>query len=380
MLEERVRKENGMTLVALVVTIIVLIILSGVSISMLIGKNGILTNTNKSKIYIIESKIKEEVSMTLQSIKTNEKSENLEEYLYNELQNNKDNEEYIITKNNNIIKIIYNSDEYKLATRNTQARIEFNIEGDTLNIVSIRSTSGNINNGLIATDSKNSEHKKQSLGEDGVSLSWEDLKKMAIAISCQDDIDNETDEVKIENENGKKYILGIGDYKRITIGEQNYIARIIGFNHDQCSSGKKSGISFDFDEIVEFRSMNEKRETTGGWSSCEMRRYLNNDFYNNIPDSLKINIIAVKKQAEEDDKIWLLSMSEVNLSPDNNNNYAYNYYKKYSRIKFDVNNVSRIWSTRTVFSSIDFGVITNKGYSDGRGASEKHGVSPGFAI
>ena len=37
------KKERGITLIALVITIIVLLILAGVSIAMLTGNNGILT-------------------------------------------------------------------------------------------------------------------------------------------------------------------------------------------------------------------------------------------------------------------------------------------------------------------------------------------------
>ena len=43
------KQENGITLIALVVTIIVLLILAGVSISMLTGQNGILTMALKAK-------------------------------------------------------------------------------------------------------------------------------------------------------------------------------------------------------------------------------------------------------------------------------------------------------------------------------------------
>ena len=43
------KKENGITLVALVVTIVVLLILAGVSIAMLTGQNGILTQANNAK-------------------------------------------------------------------------------------------------------------------------------------------------------------------------------------------------------------------------------------------------------------------------------------------------------------------------------------------
>ena len=43
------KKERGITLIALVITIIVLLILAGVSIAMLTGQNGILTQANKRK-------------------------------------------------------------------------------------------------------------------------------------------------------------------------------------------------------------------------------------------------------------------------------------------------------------------------------------------
>ena len=43
------KKNNGITLIALVITIIVLLILAGVSIATLTGENGILTRANESK-------------------------------------------------------------------------------------------------------------------------------------------------------------------------------------------------------------------------------------------------------------------------------------------------------------------------------------------
>ena len=43
------RKTNGITLIALVITIIVLLILTGVSIAMLTGDNGILTQAQRAK-------------------------------------------------------------------------------------------------------------------------------------------------------------------------------------------------------------------------------------------------------------------------------------------------------------------------------------------
>ena len=46
---EKLKKTNGITLIALIVTIIVLLILAGVSIAMLTGENGILTQAKKAE-------------------------------------------------------------------------------------------------------------------------------------------------------------------------------------------------------------------------------------------------------------------------------------------------------------------------------------------
>ena len=43
------KKERGITLVALVVTIVVLLILAGVSISMVLGNNGIVTKAKETQ-------------------------------------------------------------------------------------------------------------------------------------------------------------------------------------------------------------------------------------------------------------------------------------------------------------------------------------------
>ena len=54
------RKEKGITLIALVITIIVLLILAGVTISMLTGENGILTQAQRAKEETEEAQANEE--------------------------------------------------------------------------------------------------------------------------------------------------------------------------------------------------------------------------------------------------------------------------------------------------------------------------------
>ena len=43
------KKSNGITLVALVVTIVVLLILAGVSINLVLGENGLITQAKEAK-------------------------------------------------------------------------------------------------------------------------------------------------------------------------------------------------------------------------------------------------------------------------------------------------------------------------------------------
>ena len=56
---------KGITLIALVITIIVLLILAGVSIAMLTGENGILTRANDSTLATSRAEVAERVNMEL---------------------------------------------------------------------------------------------------------------------------------------------------------------------------------------------------------------------------------------------------------------------------------------------------------------------------
>lgn len=61
---------KGITLIALVITIIVLLILAGVSIGMLTGDNSILTNASKARKENALSSVKEQVLMAINTAYT----------------------------------------------------------------------------------------------------------------------------------------------------------------------------------------------------------------------------------------------------------------------------------------------------------------------
>ena len=74
------KKEKGITLIALVITIIVLIILAGISINLVLGENGILKRANKGKEEYKEASIKEKIEIALMDYNSEKitNSENIE--------------------------------------------------------------------------------------------------------------------------------------------------------------------------------------------------------------------------------------------------------------------------------------------------------------
>ena len=69
------RNNKGITLIALVITIIVLLILAGVSIAMLTGNNGILTQAGNAQTASLKGEAEEAVKMAISEIITNKKAE-----------------------------------------------------------------------------------------------------------------------------------------------------------------------------------------------------------------------------------------------------------------------------------------------------------------
>lgn len=61
------KKNKGITLIALVVTIVILIILATISINTILGKNGVINRSEKAKLEYEISKAREELTLTLAS-------------------------------------------------------------------------------------------------------------------------------------------------------------------------------------------------------------------------------------------------------------------------------------------------------------------------
>ena len=104
---KEIRNQKGITLVALVVTIIVIIILSGISINLLLGENGLIIKAQDAKKQQKIAEIKEKISLELASAETDAiiRNESLEEEQLNDIVSKygtlQDDKDTILTKDDN---------------------------------------------------------------------------------------------------------------------------------------------------------------------------------------------------------------------------------------------------------------------------------------
>ena len=102
MFKRKLKEVEGITLIALVITIIVLLILVGISIAMLTGENGILTQAQSAKEKTTKAEEEEKIKMAVMgsSISNDGLVEMIEETSFkNELKNQFGNQELDVVVN-----------------------------------------------------------------------------------------------------------------------------------------------------------------------------------------------------------------------------------------------------------------------------------------
>lgn len=132
------KKEQGITLIALVITIIVLLILAGVSLSLVAGENGILKRAENARIEHQFGKQKEELEMVIAAEKIDriEKeetecfAESIKKAIENECQNNGDRWVKKIQMTNANGDLVENAEECKYLLIETTDGYEMKIQVD----------------------------------------------------------------------------------------------------------------------------------------------------------------------------------------------------------------------------------------------------------
>ncbi len=71
-MRRKTKEENGITLIALVVTIVVLLILVGITLTYVMGDNGIVKQAQDAKVRHEISKYQEAIDLTRKEVQLNE--------------------------------------------------------------------------------------------------------------------------------------------------------------------------------------------------------------------------------------------------------------------------------------------------------------------
>ena len=102
---DSLENKKGITLVALVVTIVVLLILAGVSINLVLGENGLITKAQEAKQKSHEESIKEQADMALANYQLekakNGETSSLEDKKIENLEIIEENDNFSAFTNNN---------------------------------------------------------------------------------------------------------------------------------------------------------------------------------------------------------------------------------------------------------------------------------------
>ncbi len=137
-----IKNSKGITLIALVITIIVLLILASVSIAMLTGDNGILENSTKSKEETKISKIKESISLAWTECESDYQLETEIDKVRSEFYTEENLNAKI--KEGNIADLKYNEKDSSFMLYNTNDGIKYNVKIVGSNIILNKDTT-NIN-------------------------------------------------------------------------------------------------------------------------------------------------------------------------------------------------------------------------------------------
>lgn len=151
---------------------------------------------------------------------------------------------------------------------------------------------------------------------------------------------------------------------------------------------------FVFKDIIERKPMNQEWTNGGGWRDSDVRRYLNDEFINLLPDDLQevIRLRTIKQRLNgfrapvvTTDKLWLPSYTEVfggNMLCDVDD-VQFEWFKNgKNRIKADADgNVARWWErSHHYYYSYGFCTVATDGSADYFGAAYSCGVAPAFLI
>ena len=276
-------KQKGITLISLVVTIVVLLILAGVSIAMLTGNNGIITQAQNAKDKTEKAAEEEKIQLAVIGSKTknNGYAEVLDETSFKqELNKQFKNQKldvivngdgsFIVTVNDTKRKYYINDD---LSIINSDNVIEIDTEVELINFRD-DVNSGNSYEGKavlltddITLDSSTDWEPIGSYVEGAEEDYYYDLDKEALNKTFKgifDGCNHKIDNLKINNQEKCQGLFGLvidGDIKNVVIGENS---SIISGNRTGAVVGQLFGLSGNIYNCINYANVSISGIATGG--------------------------------------------------------------------------------------------------------------------
>lgn len=202
--------------------------------------------------------------------------------------------------------------------------------------------------------------------------------------------------------NGGEIPFAVGEKKEIRLKDNSsafiaFLGKEYGYEEE---FKERAPLVFGFFDLVGTddnggAQMNEEYTNKGGWEACKMRKYLNEDFINLLPNELVSLIKVIKKKTANkgrkvsvtEDKIFLPSEVEVfgkvKYSAEGEG-YQYDFFKNWhNRVKgYSDGCYGRWWLLRSPYSggSTYFCIVNSDGGYYYNYANYTYGVSPCFAL
>lgn len=181
------------------------------------------------------------------------------------------------------------------------------------------------------------------------------------------------DEIKaISNAGQAADYFKLGDTKTIVTNEgQEIVVEVVGINEDTNADGSGPvGISWASQITIEERQMHPT-EDINSWVDSETRRWLQEDFYQELPEDLQSAIVSVNKTYYDNadkttktcvDSLWIPSYREIFGNPNNNPNfetegpdYTEFFHSENARVRYALDGSDTYWWVRTAAFNRDVG-------------------------
>lgn len=211
---------------------------------------------------------------------------------------------------------------------------------------------------------------------------------------------------RIAAEGGAQKYFNVGDEKTVKLLTGEVITLVIlGFNHDDLTSGGKAPITIGMKNLLATRyAMNSSNTNAGGWDQSKMRTETMQTLLAQLPFDLRNSIKQVNKKATEggesttittsSDKLFLFSKVEIDgttTAGHADEGEQYEYWKTVKDGKMSADRIKYLsngggsagnWWLRSpsVSTSTGFQYISAVGGVLSYNASSTYGVSFGFCI